>query len=906
MFNRSRTKPQGLATATDLLRSDSCQDAIDRYAGGKGRSLYHLTRFGLPVPEWCILPASMFDGFAARHGIEPKISELVHAVTVESASRISQEIKDVILSLTLADEEIEAVVRASDLLDARSLAVRSSGIEEDGERFSFAGQFSSFLNILNAQDLIEAVKRCWASAYSAECITYRLTHRLPVRSAGMAVVLQEMLFCDKSGVIFTANPVSGRFDEMLLSSVYGLGEGLVSGAIDADSFVVRHSDGSAISTQVGEKLQKIQPAQDTSFCVTIAVEPEESISKTLDENEIREIWRMARRVEGLRGGPQDIEWGIADGRVSLLQTRNITRMAGQPVPNGELRVWDNSNIIESFGGITAPMTYSFANEAYHQVFREYSRLLGVPSRCLSSMDQWLSAMLGQHNGRVYYNLLNWYRVVRLVPFYSINKKALELGIGTKSALDEPTAYSLRPWPTDSKSAEVALRTISAICFMYHFFTIDGRVSKFVGEFNRYEKKLEEMDVSKMDPNRIHRVLRETMKDLLPRWGGMILLEQTISLCFGVFSALFQRWAPQAPKSAIFAFARAGTAVESIEPIEEMRKCAQLALRDPALTRFLLDTPLQELAAQLKQSTNEHTIAFAAAVESYICRYGHRSANELKLEEPDMRDSPALFFGMLRSFLRQSNSSEIRAAGEQSPPDFYGIKGWRRYVLALLVTKVRRSLNARERVRFCRTRAFGITRRMIKAIGENLQARHVLGDAADIFYLRIDELKAWFDSSIPLEELRLTIDLRKTVYAGYAKLEAPERFITHGVLYEEDYRLYGWKALEDASDAGSAPQEMDGTPCSAGVAEGEAEIADVPRDIGGKILVTYRTDPGWCTILPSASALVIERGSPLTHVAIVARELNIPTVVQVPLVTKRVRSGMRLRVDGSTGRIQVLN
>src|SRR5947209_17447252 len=105
MFNRSRTKPQGLATATDLLRSDSCQDAIDRYAGGKGRSLYHLTRFGLPVPEWCILPASMFDGFAAGHGIEPKISELVHRWTAESASRISQEIKDVILSLTLADEE---------------------------------------------------------------------------------------------------------------------------------------------------------------------------------------------------------------------------------------------------------------------------------------------------------------------------------------------------------------------------------------------------------------------------------------------------------------------------------------------------------------------------------------------------------------------------------------------------------------------------------------------------------------------------------------------------------------------------------------------------------------------------------------------------------------------------------
>jgi pyruvate,water dikinase len=842
---------------------------------------------------------------SANHAIKKPIAELLDAVTAETVRETSRRIHDIILNQALTGQEVQTIVRAYELVGAQSVAVRSSGLEEDGGRFSFAGQFSSFLNVSNTADLIDAVKRCWASAYSRECLSYRLSHDLPLHPAGIAVVIQEMIACEKSGVIFTANPVSGHFDEMLLSSVYGLGEGLVSGAVDADTFLVGHANGVATSTQLGEKLQKIRPITGASFCEAVDVGADERNSASLSEEEIHDIWRLARQIEELQCCPQDIEWGIANGRINVLQTRDITSLAGQPVPRGELRVWDNSNIIESFGGITAPMTFSFANEAYYQVFLEYCRLLGVPSKALGIMSDWLSAMLGHHRGRVYYNLLNWYRVVRLVPFYAINKKALELGIGTRTALDDDTAYSLRPWPTQVKSDEIALRIICGVCFFYHFLTIDRRVNRFVRDFEVYEKRLEALEFSSIDAGDIHKVLRQTMKDLLPRWGGMILLEQTISLTFGALSTLFQRWAPEAPRSAIFRFARAGASVESVEPINEMKACARLVLRDAALARFISEAPASEIYQTLLKSKDEAFVAFAAAVRSYIARYGYRCANELKLEEPDMADDPARFFTMLRGFLRQGEPDETGNTKESPVDDYHGVGGWRRLALKLLVGKVRRSLNARERVRFCRTRAFGITRRMIRAIGQHLHRSDVLSDVSDVFYLRITELKGWFDSAIPLIELRETIAVRKAQQVKYATLEGPERFITRGAVYEDDYQLYGWEQAQDGLPLGETPAELSGTPCSAGVAEGEIEVTDVPHDMAGKIMVTYRTDPGWCTILPSASALVIERGSPLTHVAIVARELGIPTVVQVPHVTKRVQNGMRLRVDGSSGRIRVL-
>jgi len=215
--------------------------------------------------------------------------------------------------------------------------------------------------------------------------------------------------------------------------------------------------------------------------------------------------------------------------------------------------------------------------------------------------------------------------------------------------------------------------------------------------------------------------------------------------------------------------------------------------------------------------------------------------------------------------------------------------------------VQRCLTDREQVRFCRTRIFGLSRRMFRAAGEDMARTGVLEAATDIFYLRLEELRGCFECNGDHREMRPLVALRKEQERCNWQRELPPRFMTRGGVY--------WDALDRARAEASEEDvlsngKLRGTPCSPGLVAGEARVIDRPVDVDGGVLVAYRTDPGWVSALRSASALLIERGSPLTHVAVVARELRIPTVVQIPGLTRRVRTGVQVVVDGGTGTIEL--
>ncbi len=218
-------------------------------------------------------------------------------------------------------------------------------------------------------------------------------------------------------------------------------------------------------------------------------------------------------------------------------------------------------------------------------------------------------------------------------------------------------------------------------------------------------------------------------------------------------------------------------------------------------------------------------------------------------------------------------------------------------------KARAALADRERLRFCRTRAFGAAKRMLRALGRDLARAGAIDAWDDVFMLRLEEIGGAYEGMIVHTELRELVALRRTRLAADTALHAPPRFTTHGAPYwSGNLERAGWSG---APAARSGARELRGTPCCPGIAEGAALVTDRPHDIGGGILVTYRTDPGWAAALPQAAALVIERGSPLTHVAVVARELGIPTVVQVKDATTEIGTGARLRVDGAAGTVTVL-
>ncbi len=898
-----------LATSTDLgfLTASSPSAGVEAIAGGKGRGLFELTAKGVSVPPWAIVTVDVFRRFRLGAGldtlIENELSVLESESTHEALEAAAKRINAMTVAAVIDPGTQRVLADAYANLGEGAVAVRSSAVGEDSARLSFAGQYTTHLNVVGLDAVTESVKACWASSWSPEVLRYRLINDLSLQGVEMAVVIQTIVAAEKSGVMFTVNPATGSDDEFVISAAYGLGEAVVSGAIDPDTVVLERATGAVRKETLGSKEERTDPLPGGG-CETSPVPWPERVVPVLSSEELVELHQQGTRLEQLMDGPQDVEWALAAGKLWILQSRPVTTNP-QPGPptSGELRLWDNSNIIESYGDMVAPLTYSFARHAYHRVYHQYCELLGVPSRQLTAIEEWLSQLLGYFDGRVYYNLLNWYRLARLIPFYSVNRRVLEISMGAEP-LDEEIADAQHPYLFRNRIEGVLVRARVAAHFFWYFATIHRLVDDFVKQFYSDYDALEALDYAGREAHEIYSMFVEMERRLLVRWGRMIMLEYTVGLSVGTLYALTQRWLPEAPEWLLFEAVKTSPDVESVQPLRRLDDIANMIAADPSLLEQIRSVPAERLDGVLRSADETAARSLVEQIDAYLDEFGYRNANELKLEEPDLREDPTTFFGLLKSTVGRQEVSEATARQERPTADAYlsaHLPGWRRRPYEMLRRRVQRLLADRERVRFCRTRIFGLSRRMFRAAGEDLARTGVLEQASDVFYLRLEELRGCFEGTISHRELGSLVALRKDQELRNRQHDVPHRFWTRGGVY--------WKALDHAWAEASKSDPVEdgvlrGTPCSPGVVSGEAQVIERPIDVGGGVMVTYRTDPGWVGVLRSASALLIERGSPLTHVAVVARELRIPTVVQIPGLTKQVHSGMKVTIDGGAGTIKL--
>jgi pyruvate,water dikinase len=830
-----------------LVTVDSSAE-VRKLAGAKAANLAALSASGVRIPAWA-------------------------AISSEAADRLG------------ADELAEVVRAAYEKAGAGRVAVRSSGLEEDGSRHSFAGQFDTFLNVSGVDEVVARVRACWASATSERSRHYRATNGLPADPAGMGVLIQQMVPSEVSGVLFTADPVTGRRDRFVVSAVYGLGEGIVSGAVDADTVILDARSGAVLETELGDKAERYDYAPGGGTVVT-AVPETERAALSLAKVDLTELHAAGRAIAEAFGGPQDIEWAVADGRLWILQARPITT-----VTTGELRIWDNSNIVESFRGVTSPLTFTFAAMVYGAVYDSFARSLRVPDKQMRQMQEWLPSLLGSFHGRVYYNLLNWYRLQRIPPFYDINRRLLEVAMGVDESLPDEIAETLFPYEFDSTLERRWARTRTTTTFFWKFFRMGRDVKRFTAYFYEQYAVFDKRDYASMPADAAYRAFQQLQRNLLLRWGPMQMLDSTILLSMGVLTVLGQKWLPaDAPQWLTWAAARPGADVESAEPARAMAALAEMVKADDELRRVIEETPPAEIPAAVTSPE------FEAAVEAYVAEHGYRSPDELKLEVPDLREDPASLYLMLRDALQ----APPETAGNDTAQEYLDqhLRGPKRWIYELVRRKASRSLAHRERLRFCRTRAFGSAKQILRALGRHLHKVGAIDRFEDVFLLRLDELSGAYEGRIAHDELRDIVDVRRRTRERQLTSVAPPRFETRGAPYW-DGNLHSWSAPPESTG------ELRGTPSAPGVATGRVVVADRPQDVNGGILVTYSTDPGWVAALPSAAGLIIERGSPLTHVAIVARELGVPTIVKVKGATRELRTGMLIRMDGGTATITVL-
>jgi pyruvate,water dikinase len=335
---------------TSFLRHTD-EFAAGAQLGGKAGALARLAAIKLPIPEWFVVTPEAFFASGGKAGE---------------------------LATLRPDLAVQAVALAREIApDATYFAVRSSALDEDGAEHSFAGQLDSFL-FVPPDRIPEKVAAVWRSGFSERILAYRRERGIEGPPQPPAVLVQRMIAADTAGVAFSADPVSGRRNHALVSAVFGLGSALVSGEADADTFTVDRG-GRVLARAIVTKHTAHRAAPgDGEGVVVEPVSAALADQPALTNAKAAEVAALARSTERYFGRPQDIEWARADGRLWLLQSRPITSLASLADPDGDLTLWDNANIAESYSGVTTPLTFSFARGIYEAVYREFARMMGVP------------------------------------------------------------------------------------------------------------------------------------------------------------------------------------------------------------------------------------------------------------------------------------------------------------------------------------------------------------------------------------------------------------------------------------------------------------------------------------------------------------------------------------------------
>ena len=869
----------------------------DSNMGGKARSLLRLLRAGFPVPNFFVLAPQAF-----RDSLTPA----QHAA-VESASD-AEALRSALADLVPGSpvrRELSAALLGVDRTEA-VFAVRSSAPDEDGAEHSFAGQLKSFLGV-RPQDIEQRIADVWKSGFSAAVCAYRAQQGLPWPPAAPAVIVQEMIEPDTAGVAFSSDPVTGDRSLAVIASNYGLATSVVSGEADSDLHHVDRS-GHIIKRQIAIKTRVDRfSAAAPEGVAPVAVTAKRARRPALTDEQVRQVAEAVRRIETLFGSPQDVEWAIAGGRLHLLQARPITALSFGGADGNARQIWDNSNIVESYGGVTTPLTFSFARRAYEGVYRQFCRTMRVPLPVIEANDSIFRRMLGQIRGRVYYNLLNWYQLIAMLPGYTFNRRFMEQMMGVKEHLAEST-------PTSPVHAPLPRRLLDALRLAASLAGLAGNYLRLRSKTTAFQRRLEDAlrargsGLAGATPDQLVAAFRDLEQRLLTRWDAPLVNDFFTMIFSGVIGRLCERWGLNTAGPVHQALLCSGGRMVSTEPARRIVEMARLAAADKDLLRIVGQEDMSELIPRLRRFPEFHL-----KLRAYLERFGERCTDELKLESATLQENP---LPLLRAIAALAASH----AGKSGGPQAQGADGTapradaeahvnaalsgrplRRWAFSWVLRNARERVRIRENLRYERTRVFGRVRTIFLELGRRFHQRGLLQEPRDIFFLEVDEIFGFVQGYAAGTNLKGLVSLRRQEYEEYARQEKPaERFETRGIVYHGN-RFTGGNGRIDADAL--AGDLRKGIGCGPGIASGRARVVTDPSAAHiepGEILVAERTDPGWVMLFPLASGLVVERGSLLSHSAIVAREMGIPTVVGLEGATAWLQTGDAVLVDGHAG------
>jgi phosphohistidine swiveling domain-containing protein len=874
-------------------------DGFSGSVGGKGANLLRLHMMGLPVPEFFCIGREAFSAFAGRCRKELEdLAGLLPSTAEMELPDLSRKMKEVLEKVPFPEDlcrEIQSHLSGS---GEEFFSVRSSALQEDSRANSFAGLFNTSLFVRPA-DVPAHVLECWLSVFEPGILGYCRRNRIDPLGLEMGVVVQRMVRSRVSGVMFTADPAGG-FSEIIIVAGLGLGEGIVADLVETDTYRYDRT-GKTIRANIQRKQFRIAFNEESGSGTCRMAVPEAVGSKpALEAETLQKLVELGLQAESGFGDYQDIEWAIDDaGAVYILQSRPITT-----IPPGEFTIFDNSNIVEGYPGISTPLTFSLLKNGYERNFSRMAIAFGVPKRIIQENRPIFRNMVGYIDGRIFYNLTNWYAIVNLNP---------TLGPRFTPAFDD--MIGIRKEVQSTKRSEGPLRgtaqfAVFAAGIIVRYFTIGWLMKKYRVKFERLQQEVARLDTNSMTTHELARKIASLGNSVFSMIYVPLINDVLLMLQVAMTKKLMKQFKVQDSGNLLNGLMCGEKDMESVLPVHSIMRlseCLQAGgIRSDESPALLMERIRTDPAlAKIREQFDEH-----------IRLYGNRCPEELKLETDTFQESPVK---LLETALRQAASgirvaemeageARVRSEAEtELSKQLRGrpVQGW---LLRLCIRKTRSLLRNREAGRLDRARIVGMFRSLYRSLGRKLAAERTLVSADDIYYLTEDEISEIVHGSsvfMDVSSVQTVVSQRRVQLDACKARQPEERLIFRGTGIRNAVRQAVASSAIATEAGGENAKVLTGTPCSPGMVEADAVVIDDPSsapDVTRKIIVARMTDPGWVFLMIASAGLIVEKGSLLSHTAIIGRELGIPTIVGVRDAASRIRTGQRIRMDASKGLI----
>lgn len=852
-------------------------------AGGKGANLGELLKIDeILVPEgFCVTTVAYKKMTENNQEFNSLLGELSYLKidNIGKIKEISNKIRAVIeRSSVFKDIAEEVFEHLKKLGEKEAYAVRSSATAEDLPAASFAGQQDTYLNVVGKDSILKHIKKCWASLFTERAIIYRLQNGFNHNKVQLAVIVQKMVFPEVSGIIFTADPVTSNRKILSIDASFGLGEALVSGLVNADSYQIRN--GKIVDKKIQNKKIAIYGTEGGGTKYQ-EIEPELQNIQALTDNQILHLEYLGRKIEEYFGYPQDIEWCLANGIFYVVQSRPITTL--YPIPEAD----DKGNHV-------------YLSVGHQQMMTDPLKPLGMSLMMLVSYGRWLKAggrlyidisqMLVSEDGRKV--LLNNMKQLEPLTEYAVmtiierdfikcsksEKKNQSSDNKNKANITED--YNLQIENNPAIVSELIKKNQISIANLKQKIqekTGTDLIDFILEDLNELKKILFDEQSTAVYTAAINASLwiNEKMNELLGEKNAADILSQSVEN--NITSQMGLELLDVA---------------DVIRPYPEIINYLQNIKND----RFLDELPNYDGGAQVQEVIND-----------YLNKYGMRCSGEIDITRPRFMERPTTLIPMILNNIRSFEPNESQRRFEQGLNE--ALKKEKELLDKLnklpngekIVKETKRRINIirnfigyREYPKYGMVSRYYVYKEALMKEANRLMMTNIINEKEDIYYLTFDELREVIATNKLDYEI---IGKRKEEFKSFEKLTPPRVITSEGEIITGKYKS---ENIPEGALAGLA--------VSSGVIEGRARVILSMEDADleeGDILITTFTDPSWTPLFVSIKGLITEIGGIMTHGSVIAREYGLPAVVGVENATKLIKEGDRIRVNGTEGYVEIL-